>query len=83
MARVVVDLFLSEGSGMGVIQQCRARRADQFVIVLTNYATLDMRHRCLAAGADVMFDKSNDLEAFFAYCVQARRAEESCSQLPP
>jgi len=75
---VVVDLFLSEGSGLGVVRACRGRRSDQLVIVLTNYATPDIRRRCLAAGADAIFDKSNELEAFFAYCMQARQADE-CS----
>jgi CheY-like chemotaxis protein len=55
------------GSGKGpkVRSWAPARRPDQLVIVLTNYATDDMRQRCLAAGADVIFDKSNELEAFF------------------
>jgi DNA-binding NarL/FixJ family response regulator len=67
----VVDLFLLEGSGLGVVRECKGRLPDQHVVVLTNYATEDMRRRCLAAGADVLFDKSTELEAFFAYCLEA------------
>lgn len=71
----VIDLFLSEGSGLGVVRECRRRRPNQRVVVLTNYATDDMRRRCLAAGADVVFDKSTELEAFFAYCLEAPQHE--------
>ncbi|MBT2305159.1 response regulator [Variovorax paradoxus] len=67
----VVDLFLADGSGLGVVKKlsfCRSR--DQRIVVLTNYATGDSRQRCLEVGADAIFDKSNELEAFFAYCLQ-------------
>lgn len=67
----VVDMFLSEGSGLGVLRECRARRPDQLVVVLTNYATDEMRRRCLAAGADTVFDKSTELEAFLTCCLDA------------
>jgi len=64
----VVDLFLKEGSGLTVLRACQERRSDQRVIVLTNYPTLQMRRRCLDLGADAVFDKSSELEAFFHYC---------------
>ena len=31
-------------------------------VVLTNYATLDMRSRCRALGADAVFDKSTEVD---------------------
>ncbi len=65
---VIVDLFLKEGSALGVIAECKARRPNSVVVVLTNYATSDMRRRCLDLGADAFFDKSSQLEEFFAYC---------------
>jgi CheY-like chemotaxis protein len=64
----VVDMFLREGSGMGVVAVCRNRRTHQRVAVLTNYATDTIRQRCLTAGADAVFDKSTQLEEFFDYC---------------
>lgn len=63
----VVDLFLSEGSGLGVVREFGGRCADQLVVMLTSYPTGEMRNRCLALGADAIFDKSNELEAFFTY----------------
>ena len=64
----VVDMFLRQGSGLGVLRRCRQRRPHQRVAVLSNYATTDVRERCLALGADAVFDKSNELDAFFDYC---------------
>lgn len=65
---VIVDLFLKEGSGLGVIADCKTRKPDSQVVVLTNYATKDMKRRCLELGADAFFDKSSQLDEFFEYC---------------
>jgi len=64
----VVDLFLREGTGLGVLRRAPRRTPGQRMVVLSNYATREMRARCLAAGADAVFDKSNELEDFIAYC---------------
>ena len=65
----IVDLFLKQGSGLGVIEACRARDASQRVVVLSNYATADMRQRCADLGADAVFDKSNEIDALIEYCI--------------
>jgi len=65
----VVDMFLREGSGLGVLAGCRQREPHQKVVVLTNFATPDIRRRSMALGADAVFDKSNELDEFFAYCI--------------
>lgn len=65
----VVDMFLREGSGLGVLSGCRQREPHQKVVVLTNFATTDIRQRSIALGADAVFDKSNELDEFFAYCI--------------
>ena len=64
----VVDLFLKEGNGLEVLRTVRDRGAHQHVVILTNYATADMRKRVLAAGADAIFDKSTELEQFLELC---------------
>ncbi|MGJ7574693.1 response regulator [Variovorax sp. RB2P76] len=64
----VVDLFLAQGSGLGVLDACASRQPNQRVAVLTNYATNAMRNGCLARGADAFFDKSTELEQFVRYC---------------
>ena len=52
----VVDLFLAQGSGLGVVRWCRGRDRHQRVAVLTNYPTDSMREACIDAGADAFFD---------------------------
>lgn len=64
----VIDLFLRDGSGLGVLQACRARNGRQRAVVLTNYADIDIRAQCLALGADAVFDKSTELDAFLEFC---------------
>lgn len=64
----IVDLFLKKGSGLGVVQACRKRSPKQAVIVLSNYATQEMRKRCLALGVDAVFDKSNQIDALVDFC---------------
>ncbi|MDM0031270.1 response regulator [Variovorax sp. J22P271] len=71
---LIVDLFLREGSGLGVLRACQDRRASQRVVVLSNFVSADIRARCMALGADAVFDKSRDLETFFDYCTHPDRA---------
>ncbi len=64
----IVDIFLRSGTGLGVLQAAqqlgvRARR-----VVLTNYATDDMRRRCAGLGAERVFDKSHELDDLISYC---------------
>ena len=70
----IVDLFLKQGSGLGVLQDCRGRRSNQKVIVLSNYATPDIRRRCTLLGVDAVFDKSTEIDALVDYCIEQRRA---------
>lgn len=72
----IVDLFLKEGSGLGVLKGCQNRNANQKVIVLTNYATSDIRRRCAELGSDAVFDKSNELEELLDFCMSATRRKD-------
>jgi DNA-binding NarL/FixJ family response regulator len=73
----IVDLFLRQGSGLGVLSACRQRLPHQRLVVLSNYATLDVRLRCTQLGADAVFDKSNEIDALIDYCLAQSQA------LPP
>lgn len=74
----VVDLFLAEGSGLGIVKSCHDRSLKQRVVVLTNYATPDIRERSLALGADAIFDKSNEFEKFLRYAMdEVERQQET------
>jgi two-component system OmpR family response regulator len=65
----IVDLFLKQGSGLGILNACKERLAGQKVIVLSNYATPDIRKRCAQLGVDAVFDKSNEIDALIDFCV--------------
>ena len=64
----ILDLFLKQGSGLGVLAACRDRKPSQKVVVLSNYATSDIRQRCAQLGVDAVFDKSNEIDALVEYC---------------
>ena len=69
----IVDLFLRQGSGLGVLEACRERSPGQKMVVLSNYATPDIRMRCAQLGVDAVFDKSNEIDALVDYCVAHSR----------
>ena len=66
---VIIDIFLRTGSGLGVIAAARQKRPEAALVVLSNYATDEMHARCLASGADRVFDKSRDIDQLVAYCI--------------
>ena len=65
---MIVDIFLKRGSGLGVLRAAQARAPHYRLVVLSNYATPDMRAKCLALGADRVFDKSTEIDALIQYC---------------
>lgn len=65
---VIVDIFLKGGSGLGVLRAAHALHRPMTLIVLSNYATPDMRRKCEALGASRVFDKSNEIDALIEYC---------------
>ena len=68
---VIVDVVLRSGSGLGALRAAAQQAAppQRRFVVLTNYATADMRERCQSLGADRVFDKSSELEDLIAFCV--------------
>ena len=65
---VIIDIFLKGGSGLGVLRAANALGRSMKLVVLSNYATADMRRRCVALGASRVFDKSNEIDALIDYC---------------
>lgn len=65
---VIVDIFLKKGSGLGVLRAIERRTDLRKVVVLSNYATPDIRRKCLELKADRVFDKSTEIDALIAYC---------------
>lgn len=65
---MIVDIFLKQGTGVGVLQHANDIGLLCRKVVLTNYATREMRARCAALKADRVFDKSSELEELIQYC---------------
>jgi len=65
---VIIDIFLKSGSGLGVLRTALAAPQRHKLVVLSNYTTPEMRLKCLALGADEVFDKSHELEELLRYC---------------
>jgi DNA-binding NarL/FixJ family response regulator len=63
----VVDLFLREGSGLGVLDSCRDRGPAQRIVIFSNYATEEIRRRAAQLGADAMFDKSTEIDSLLDF----------------
>lgn len=72
---VIVDIFLKSGSGLGVLQVTHDLPSRRNVVVLSNYATQDIRRKCLELGADKVFDKSNEIDALIQYCTRLAGGE--------
>lgn len=69
---VVVDLFLRQGTGLGVLAECAGVcSSGQHIVVFTNHATPQTRARCLRLGAEAVFDKASELADFLDYCAAA------------
>jgi len=47
------------------------------LVVLTNFATDDMRRKCIELGADRVFDKSHEIESLILYCSRLAAREGS------
>ena len=65
---IIVDIFLATGSGLGVIRAAKEMGAAGTLVVLSNFATPEMRARCLALGATRVFDKSTEVDELFGFC---------------
>jgi DNA-binding NarL/FixJ family response regulator len=67
---VIVDLFLKSGSGMSLLRRLKDEDHPYRRLVLSNYATPDVRRKCLDLGADRVFDKSGEIDALVDYCIE-------------
>ncbi len=67
---LIVDIFLLSGSGLGVLKAAQEARLTARRVVLTNYASADIRKRCAVLGANRVFDKSCELDDLITYCAR-------------
>ncbi|MCC6880162.1 MAG: response regulator transcription factor [Rhodocyclaceae bacterium] len=59
----VLDIKLKRGSGIGVLEQIHRQAPGVATIMLTNFASAEHRQRCLSAGANYFFDKTEEFES--------------------
>lgn len=80
---VIIDIFLKRGSGLGVLRAAGDLRKPMSLVVLSNYATPDMRRKCLELGASRVFDKSNEIDDLIEYCTRLADGETAAGTLAP
>lgn len=76
---VVLDLHLSEGSGLGVLEEIQRLDPRPHVAVLTNFPYQQYRARCAALGANHLFAKADGIDALLDAC---RAAANEVAELP-
>ena len=64
---VIVDIFLKNGSGLGVLKAMGEIPGAPERIVLSNHATPEIRVKCQQLGATKVFDKSNELDEMLGW----------------
>lgn len=75
---LLVDLFLGQGSGVGVIEHCRDRHPAQSIVVMTNHAQdAGLLQHCRELGVEAVFNKSTQMDNLVAHCtgLDARMAQ--------
>lgn len=77
----IIDIFLKRGSGLGVLRAMRAADKQTKLVVLSNYATPDMRRACIELGADKVFDKSNEIDSLLHYCERLAAGDTGAGSL--
>ncbi len=76
----ILDLFLREGTGAGVLRHCKVRSEKQDVLVMTNYPISSLLTHCRLLGANAVYDKTSELGDLIAYCIG--RASHTASSRP-
>ncbi len=80
---VIIDIFLKSGSGLGVLRAASELSKPMELIVLSNYATPDMRRKCFDLGATRVFDKSNEIDSLILYCSRLAAGDTAHGGLSP
>jgi DNA-binding NarL/FixJ family response regulator len=65
---IITDIFLKDGSGLGVLRAASRLEPRINMVVVSNYATPDMRRKCIELGAAQVFDKSREIDGLIEYC---------------
>jgi DNA-binding NarL/FixJ family response regulator len=78
---IILDIFLKSGSGLGILRMLQELPGQRIVVMLSNYATTDIRRKCLELGANRVFDKSNEIDALMDFCNAMRKSDTDDAKL--
>lgn len=79
----LIDLFLREGTGAGVIEHCRERHPGQSVLVMTNHARdAALLQECKLLGADAVYHKALELDGLVAHCITLAAKKPGSTRQP-
>ena len=56
----ILDIRMPGRNGLDVLRDVKASNPATKIVILTNYPSAQYRSRCMEAGADFFFDKSNE-----------------------
>ncbi len=59
---LVLDIKMPGKTGIDVIKRLRPEMTSLMIVVLTNFASEQVKNESLKAGADFVFDKSNEFD---------------------
>jgi len=65
---LILDIQMPGGSGLDVLSYISHTQKSILVLVLTNHSTHYYKDRCLSAGADHFFDKSEEFMKVIELC---------------
>jgi DNA-binding NarL/FixJ family response regulator len=79
----IVDIFLRRGTGLNVLRALQRNGHATERVVLTNYATDEIRRHALALGATRVFDKSGEIDALVEHCMALADTHDSTDVAKP
>ena len=77
----IIDIFLKNGSGLGVLKGMSELTDAPVCVVLSNHATPEIRVKCQQLGAIKVFDKSNELDEMLGWLNRYAQSDRGVAAL--
>ena len=77
---VILDIRLSDGSGIEVLKKMKKENSGTVTIMFTNYPYPQYRKKCQEAGADFFFDKSTEFHRIVDVLEQIQESRDKASE---
>jgi two-component system OmpR family response regulator len=76
---LLIDIFLREGTGAGVVRHCKNRDQTQCIFVMTADPIDQIIAHCMHFGADDAYNKVTEYQQIISHCIRlATRQAERC-----